>query len=734
MNSVLHPIVAKVVWEPVFPISVILVLGFVLVGVSTWSYLKVAKRIPSGRRWFLLFLRLLAIAAILVFLAQPFAEEKIPRVIAERIIHVLLDTSKSMAEPDAADQSRRLDAAKALLSESGLLDGDSDFADVRISEFDDGVRPLPAGEYPVVEAKGETTRIHSAITEALADLRGGESSEGVFLFTDGHDFERTPVSQTAQVALSAKTPIYPVPFGKQQIVPDISVQLTSSQSHTFVRQEMRIGAAVRLTGGGPAALRVDLVREDEVIETRRVSINPGTEEMVSFSVSEDGPGQFEYLVRASSIPGERELKNNVAFTFMNVTDARIPVLLLEGAPHWDSTFLKRTLAANERIELTSVMLLAPDKPVLWTNADSDPVLPKAVEEFSAYPLIITGREIDRILPPESVSALGKAVSESGVTLLLARGRPGSDKVFDELAPADWTEGAAGPVTLNRRGSKGSLVPIDLLESAPGGIDSLPLLPIARHLSTPKTLAAIEAMATDSEAGTSVPAFVHRRFERGQVLAVSVGGLWRWSLNGSSEPTNNLYDRFWNQLLLNLISRSGVMTSDTPQIHVSSANLSLGQQASFTLFPGKKEIPGTSKEAVIYRDDEAVGRVTLTNEGRGSWRGAWLPTEPGRYRVALPLDDDLVDCRFAVIREDREIVEVSPDYVYLQRLADLSGGEVLDSDGLADTLERIRKTIAAESDAPPEIRKTSLWDRVPIFYLLFSLLGLEWFLRRRWGMT
>ena len=53
--------------------------------------------------------------------------------------------------------------------------------------------------------------------------------------------------------------------------------------------------------------------------------------------------------------GEREVNNNSAFTFLNVSDAKIPVLLIEGAPHWDSTFMRRTLARNARIDLTTVV-------------------------------------------------------------------------------------------------------------------------------------------------------------------------------------------------------------------------------------------------------------------------------------------------------------------------------------------------------------------------------------------
>lgn len=743
------PPLATIVWNPAVPPPLIFAVGGLLALVSGWIYLRSVKFLPWKKRIVLLALRLLAIAAICLFLFSPQREEILPRTHADRVATILLDTSRSMNEQDAQGGIRRLDAARILLRDSGLAGEESGIGEVFLHQFDEDSRALSFDDLPGLSAEGKTTRIHSAVRSALEDIGNRENSVGLFLFTDGHDFERIPAEQTAKLARIRKTPLFPVPFGKRQTVPDVSLELTSYRPATFVDQQMQIGAAARLTGGSPRPLRIELVREGTVVAERKVQATPGSESTVSFTVKEPEAGQFEYIVRASALPEERDLENNEAFTFVNVTDARIPVLLLEGSPHWDSTFLKRTLSANERIELTTAISLAENKPVLWTNAESGTAtgtgsesgpesppgtgIPESQADFAAFPLVIAGRKLERLLSGEAMQNLADAVAQDGITLLFARGEPGESGALDELAPAGWAEGAAGPVRVTSRGG-GGIVPVDLLGTAPGGADSLPELPFVRRLEEPKTLAAVEGVVADPGGSGEVPAFVHRRVEAGQVLAISVGGLWRWSLHQESEPANNLYDRFWNQLLLNLFARSGATASEHPQLLVGSANLLLGQEAAFTLHPGRATLAPGPKEAVVRRGDELMRRVTLAPDDRGAWRGRFLPEEPGRYQVRLPLDDQVVQARFAVARQNREITEVSPDHAYLQKLADLSGGALLDPDGLKAAREQLARAAAAESEAPPLVERESLWDRGTVFYLFFAVLGLEWFLRRRWGMV
>ncbi len=730
-------VIANLVWEPMIPPVFLIALAVVLGLLAIRTYARVGSRLPAERRVLLALLRLLAIALLVVLLFQPMIEETRSRKHPNRVTLVAMDTSRSMRETDSAGQVRRLDAARRILAESGLMNAEKDApGEVRLFEFAENSRPLAAGEIPALEATGETTRFHQSLSAVLDALRTDEHGVGLFLFSDGHDFEMVSAERTAQLARSKQVPIYPVAMGKQQTIPDVSLHIASYQPYTFVKQQSRLQAAVRLMGSEPRPLRVELLREGKLVRDRRISAEPGWEVPVSFDVSEPEPGQYEYELRVTSLPGERELDNNSAFTFLNVTDARVPVLLVEGSPHWDTTFLRRTLTQNDRVELTTVLSFGKKEPmVMGTDDEGKPrPMPETVADFSNYPLLILGRETDRALSEDQLRALAEAVEEGGCTVVFARGKPGEDPIFDELAPAPWSDAATGPVRVVKGRGSGQVVPLELLATAPGGAESLPELPIARVVEPPKTLAAVEALAEDSGQQSSTPAFIHRRHGKGQVLAVAVGGLWKWSLNQRSEPANNLYDAFWNQMLLNLVARSNATPGTETRLTVSSANLKVGEQIRFTLHPGVDQPPPVAPQITVFRDDQAVAGVPLEKEENGSaWHGSMVAKDAGRYRGVIHVGGKNHECRFAVYLEARETTEVAPDFAYLRKLADVSGGRLLDAAGLREVIAGLDRVAVAESNAPPIVKRRSAWDRASFFYLLFALLGLEWFLRRRWGL-
>ena len=245
-------------------------------------------------------------------------------------------------------------------------------------------------------------------------------------------------------------------------------------------------------------------------------------------------------------------------------------------------------------------------------------------------------------------------------MFFSRGSPGNHKVFTELAPATWVENrASGPVRIIEGRSGEKVVPLDVLKTAPGGSESLPELPFAGILEDPKTLAAVEAVAEDTQLQNSSPAFIHRRAGKGQVMAVSVGGLWKWSLNSNSEPDNNVYDRFWNQLLLNLLARSNVRPSNRSQLTVSSANIRVGEKVRLDFIPKLGAAIDSASKVAILHEDKPVTSLTLSRSDTGTqWTADFVPDRPGKYRATMATAEGALHSRFVALNEQRETTEVA----------------------------------------------------------------------------
>jgi hypothetical protein len=98
-------------------------------------------------------------------------------------------------------------------------------------------------------------------------------------------------------------------------------------------------------------------------------------------------------------------------------------------------------------------------------------------------------------------------------------------------------------------------------------------------------------------------------------------------------------------------------------------------------------------------------------------------------VHLP-DGKTQESRFIVFTENLEETEVATDALYLRRLCESSGGRLLEPAELAGLLKELS---SEKADETPTTIVRPIWNAAWVFYLAGLLFGLDWFLRRRWGL-
>jgi len=64
------------------------------------------------------------------------------------------------------------------------------------------------------------------------------------------------------------------------------------------------------------------------------------------------------------------------------------------------------------------------------------------------------------------------------------------------------------------------------------------------------------------------------------------------------------------------------------------------------------------------------------------------------------------------------------------LCESSGGRLVEPGGLGRLLKELN---SEQNQAAPKTRLCPVWNRAWVFYLAALLFGLDWFLRRRWGL-
>jgi hypothetical protein len=717
------------IFDPLIPTPLVVGLGAILLAATFAAYFRIGKSVARKATVLLAILRSLGIAGVLLLLLQPSRLETIPPPKIYRVTVVGVDTSKSMRQEDTPAGSR-IGAVTSALKSAELLDasGNSAAVGLRLFKFNEDA------EYSTdFKPDGATTRFHTSVQTMLGSLRAGETAKALLLFTDGHDFELVNPAKTGFVARQRQTPIFAVAMGRQGKVRDVSMRITGFQPYTYVKQRSRISAALRCIGIELESVRVELLRDGKVVQSKNVDTGDASEVAIEFDVIEEKTGQFEYEVRALAVKNETELDNNSALTFLNVIDQQIQVLFLEGAPYWDTTFLQRSLLRNDKMNVDSVVKFTKSKA---RTIRKDPKLgpltiPSNSSEWARYDVIIFGRDIDQILTAPQLRALESHVRDAGGAVIFARGPAFSGALTqNELEPVIWSDQPTAHVKLQIAREGTSLAPFRAVTNSPGGLDGQPELIAGRAVAEKKPLTATLANSVGDSG--AMPGFVHRRFGNGQVLSVGVDGLWRWAFNPKVDGGNGVFDRFWDQMILWMLASRDFLPTDKFGLRASTANVPLGDKLTFRAIvrdgaPALKEIPLN-----IRRGVEEVAKVSLTISDQDRLSAEFQPPTKGKYEATATFPGGIKQTvRFIVFDENAEETEVATDSTFLKKLCEASGGRLLDAEELPKFLSQLNDTSV---EAASTTRVVPVWDSAFILWVIAALFSADWYLRRKLGLA
>ncbi|HEV7927476.1 MAG TPA: hypothetical protein VGR14_19145 [Verrucomicrobiae bacterium] len=731
------------IFDPVLPVPVIALLGLLLLIFTVRVYLSVGASVGPWRNGALMFFRLAGVALLLAVLLQPSRREFLPPPMQDRVTLIGLDSSLSMKQRDAGDKTR-FDAVKNLLLESGALAQNGMPADphLRFFEFSDDARPLRQSVLNLVPT-GKTTLFHKSVGTMLSAAANDEAVNALILLTDGHDFELANPVKTGLLAHNRRASIYAVAFGQQGSVRDVAVRITGFQPYCYVKQKARIQATLRLVGCELEDLTVQLLRQGQVAQSKRVNAQQLQELPVEFEVTEPTAGQYEYEVRVLPLEKEVDTANNSAITYLNVIDQQIRVLLLEGDPYWDTTFLQRSLMRNDKFDVDALIRYAPNRvrAIRKTPSGDELHAPRTLDQFAAYDVIILGRSVDSLLDSPSgadasaapANVLDQYVNERGGTVIFSRGRAFTNASAIQLEPVLWGSTARERVRLDVTAEGRALSPFRALNEGSGGLDALPELLEGKKPEATQPLTSTFAVEAGRDDAAPEAAIVHRRYGQGQVVSMGVAGLWRWALNSKVEGDNSPFDYFWDQMVLWLLAGRDFIPSRQYSFRPNSANILLGEKVYFRLVLRQPDSKLKSVPVTLFFGDQEVGRANMTPlPGSASRMTAeFLPERVGRYRAVVNLPDGTTqESRFIVFTENLEETEVATDALYLRRLCESSGGRLLEP----GELPRLLKELSSEkTDQTPKTIVRPVWNVAWFYYLAGLLFGLDWFLRRRWGL-
>ena len=307
------------------------------------AYAHTVVPLTARRRVLLGGLRTTALLLLVLFLLRPATttSEPAPR----GLLSVVLDNSRSMRIVDAGGTpGRRIDRAIETLTDE-LLPGLDDRFDVELSSFD---RPLTVAELTSVEPGAARTDLAKALRDA-ADVEG-RAVAAIVVLSDGGDTGAVDVAS----AVDGLPPVYPVDVGPLDPHPDQEVTALAAGA-VVAGSVVDITAEVRRRGGaGPVTVR--LREGGRTLEVQQLTPpGEGVPVRTTFAVPPRRETAAVYTVEIPAEPDEVVVENNRRSVLVRPPGRARRVLMIEGAPGFEHSFLKRAWVGDPGIELDAVV-------------------------------------------------------------------------------------------------------------------------------------------------------------------------------------------------------------------------------------------------------------------------------------------------------------------------------------------------------------------------------------------
>ena len=781
----------------------LLIIGLLLlVPAGWWIARRHRERMPwlSPRQRHALSACRIAVLALLVFVLAGPSLRLDERVEEKPVVALIVDTSDSMQLPvgrlptatiDGVATAAGLDpvaagdeaAAVAVVEKVGrwsrgelvraVLTAQADTTlrqladqfDLRRYEVARRVRRVSDAAKPAGDATPQPpldpfdTALGVALEMAMDDA-SGRGLAGIVLVTDGRSTVGIDPLDAVRRATEAsggqpRAPVIAVPVGSIDAPIDLALTDVLAAPVVALNDTVSINATLQSSGLASREVAVELRSAGgEVLESRRMKLKDGRQQVVfQWHAKEAGTSLLTVAVPPEAEEAVRE--NNLVETSIIVSDRRSKVLVVDHAARWDLRFIDHAIRRDTGFEptvlLTSTLASADATTDTATAGDGDAgaKLPRDVEEWAAYDLIVLGDVPAAVLDVARQKALVEAVSRRGVGLVL---QPGGEHLPREYADAPLAE--LFPVTIDQAAGDGSATveaaafkPLRMQVTARGAMhpafalsgdaarnrskwSEMPPFFRAAAATGPKPSATVLAEVDAPASRAAIVLMAEAPVGNGRVVWIGTDETFRWRRNVG----DSMFWRFWGQALRSAARRDDhppdanwlVVTPDRcePDSPVL-VELNLVDES-------KKPVEATLQKVALTPPGaaEAVA-IELRPAGRpGLYAGTFTPDSAGRHGVRHGPAAAGLSAECVVSEPSRERAQAGVDREALRSLADLSGGAVIEVADFSTIPYKLTKTaVEARTSLEDEI-----WDTWPVLLLLVGLYCLDVGIRRLSGSS
>lgn len=693
---------------------------------------KLGKR----RAFILSFLRLGAISVVVAFSLNPsLVTEKVHRVAP--VAAILVDTSRSMERPISSGQGTRLDEAKAIVAggSNPILRSLAEKFEVNLFGLGDSLRPLEPGD--LAGLKGEGNR--GDMDEALKALRGKHSV--AILLSDGN--LRWNGKEGNEL------PVIVVPVGDSKEYRDILIREIKVPAFAFRGREAVVDVAIKIYGYAGSSLPVLLKDASRLLTAKTVQVESNYGEVTtSFSFVPTEVGKKNLLIEIPQQVGENIVSNNQIHFTLQVIPDKTRVLMVSGRPSMNYRFMRTSLKKDPSIDLLSFVILRSPSDILNVPPHEQSLIPFPVEtlfsrELANFDLLIFDNfNYSIFLRPDHLESIRNFVKEGGGFAMIGgpnlyyeegdRPSPVGDILpFRFVGKEFYQRDSPVRVRLSRAGARHSILRFsdDYREEDEGHLrfwQNLPPLDGTNLIEAKKS----STVLLEGADGIPWPVLIVGEYGKGRVLALATDYSWKWYMGlvaggRGPQPYQKLVHRIVRWLTMD-------PSLDPVQILLPETPPSAGQEVAARIqFHGASERSEQPVAFSVFNPEEVkISAELKPTQQSGEYLISFLPKEGGIYRIR-------VDTPFGPFEESVAVAgaferfDAAPDLDQLKRIAESTGGKFLSQQG--DLLKEIEAYGQKAERRFTEEKHLPMWATPAAMVILLSMLSLEWYLRRRWGL-
>jgi uncharacterized membrane protein len=743
--------VLHVTLEAGYSLATLLVVAVGAVLLAGYFYRRAYYQVAPGR-WRLLFaLRTLAILLVVLLLFRPvFSYEK--EELKRKSVLFLVDASASMSTTDGPGGSMRFDLARnRVLDWWGKLEKDFD---LHLLAFSDHAAPLDRpGDLARLQPTGEATSLTRALTAAGARVPKGDV-EAVILLSDGiHNTGGDPVL----VARKNGVVVHTVGVGNSlrgnSSYRDIQVTGIECPDQLPVNNKARLKAFIDAIGYPGRVTTVFLDEDGKPIGEAQLVLDDmeGPQE-VAFDFVPAVKGRHTYTVRVPVAPGEKIVQNNQRSTIVQVVDARVRVLYLEGTLRAEyGALVDRFLSKDPDVEFCALVQTRPNVFARRTNIENLKLaaLPNDPADFDRFDVFLLGDLDSSYWKPEQMALLAKRIRAGAGVLMFggyhslgAGGYGGTE--LEAILPVGLGGRDIGQMTesflpvLTPEGRRHAIF-ANIAKFFPSSaglpeIVGLPPLEGCARVLAPKPGAVVLATYPT---GAPMPVLAVHPVGKGRAMVFTGDTTRTWQQTPRALDQESPFLRFWGQTVRWLANRTDEVKTG-PGVVARTDRVYYEPESSVGIeaVVHDKDGEGTNWARVTARVKPPFGQVEtvalapVAGPG-GHYHGGFEPTRTGNYEIEVEAvlgGSELRSEKLVVPvgRPNLEFDRLDLDEKMLTKLASATGGRyfhVSTADRLIEELDH------KERQRHVAVEQPLYWP--PLYWSLFvGALAAEWLLRKR----